>query len=184
MKKNQNVEHIFFQPLQVWCKWKIWSQTNVDVGSHGSLTHSPFTLGSFIFNQKYYNNKVRNTSLHVSPNRYSRTSCRFECALKKALATSHCLPWYLWSSTKQRQKIFNEECHYQRYLPNHPENHTKTCRFYLHCHLMPYTTLFYSSNETHWFLKKMNSVSESDCDCLPDCEHTEFQHSHSITNLM
>ena len=24
----------------------------MDVGSHGSLTHSPFTLGSFIFNQK------------------------------------------------------------------------------------------------------------------------------------
>ena len=47
-----------------------------------------------------------------------------------------------------------------------------------------YNTLFFSSKETQWFLKKMNSMSESDCDCLPDCELTEFQHSHSITNLM
>ena len=60
---------------------------------------------------------------------------------------------------------------------------------YLPCHLMScqctlYNTLFFSSKETQWFLKKMNNVSESDCDCLPDCELTEFQHSHSITNLM
>ena len=59
----------------------------MDVGSHGNQTPSPFTLGAFIVNQKYNNDKARNTSLHVTPNRYSRTNCRLECALKKALLT-------------------------------------------------------------------------------------------------
>ena len=41
-----------------------------------------------------------------------------------------------------------------------------------------------STNETRWFLADMADISESECDCLPDCELTEFQFSHGAVDLM
>ena len=45
-------------------------------------------------------------------------------------------------------------------------------------------TLTPSTNETHWFLKAMTEVSASECDCLPDCELTEFHYTHSAAEFL
>ena len=45
-------------------------------------------------------------------------------------------------------------------------------------------TLTPSTSETHLFLKAMTEVSASECDCLPDCELTEFQYSHSAAEIL
>ena len=81
-----------------------------------------------------------------------------------------------------------------RYLPRRDNTFKKTCRN-LKLDLPPlkielwlwassYIVKPSSTNATHWFLKAMTNVSESECDCLPDCELTEFQHSHSAADFL
>ena len=81
-----------------------------------------------------------------------------------------------------------------RYLPRRDNTFKKTCRN-LKLDLPPlkielwlwassYIVKPSSTNATHWFLKAMTNVSESECDCLPDCDLTEFQHSHSAADFL
>ena len=40
--------------------------------------------------------------------RYSHSSCRLECGIREALATSDCLPWCVWSVHNTRRNVCNE----------------------------------------------------------------------------
>ena len=133
---------------------------------------------------------VSNVMKTRSFQRYSHTSCRMECALEKALSASHCLPWYSTTHFEfqaldfRHYKTNNEIANFQRYLPHPPKADIKTCRSSTPLISISQASSYPSSNETHWFLKTMSSVSESECACLPDCQFTDFQFSHTSANLM
>ena len=46
------------------------------------------------------------------------------------------------------------------------------------------SSIQHSAIEAHEFLKAMANVSESECDCLPDCDMTKFHYTHSTADLM
>ena len=43
---------------------------------------------------------------------------------------------------------------------------------------------FLSVSKAQEFLRQMSNTTESDCDCLPDCELMDLQYSVTTTNLM
>ena len=71
-------------PKKDFCKWKVLIHQQGVVASHGRRTHSVTTQG------------VPQTIVCIwFPQRYSHSSCRLECGIREALATSDCLPWYV-----------------------------------------------------------------------------------------
>ena len=43
---------------------------------------------------------------------------------------------------------------------------------------------FLSASKAQDFLRQMSNTTESDCDCLPDCELVDLQYSVTTNNLM
>ena len=73
-----------------------------------------------------------------------------------------------------------------RYLPQRPDNYSSTCRYTGWSILdgMHVQNSLPSLEETPKFLRAMRNVSATQCDCLPDCESTNFQYSVSTNNFM
>ena len=92
---------------------------------------------------------------------YSRTSCVFECSLKKAADELQCVPWY---------------------LPQMPG--VMPCRFNkLQSVSLPLSLIFDSSTKTARFNDVMARVGTESCDCLPDCDSTEYQYAVTSSSL-
>ena len=47
-----------------------------------------------------------------------------------------------------------------------------------------YQSPFLSASKAQEFLRRMSNTTESDCDCLPDCELMDLQYSVTTTSLM
>ena len=86
----------------------------------------------------------------------------------------------LHTSPKNNQKSF-----FTRYMPQNPSDPKETCRS-LHKtwkHSSLQKQLF-SVKNARKFLRNMKDASGSKCDCLPDCELTDLQHSLATTDFM
>ena len=90
---------------------------------------------------------------------YSRTSCIFECTLKMALKELECVPWYL----PQVAGVPPCRCEWPQ--------------------IAMVIIIFASSSKTADFLNTMALVKSDSCDCLPDCESTEYQYALSSSSL-
>ena len=91
-----------------------------------------------------------------------------------AMVNSICHQW------KSNRKSF-----FTRYMPQNPSDPKETCRS-VHKHLKHSSLLkqLFSVKNARRFLRNMKDASGSNCNCLPDCELTDLQHSLATTSFM
>ena len=68
-------------------------------------------------------------------------------------------------------------------MPQDPDDAKDMCR-YGAARNVHYFEIFLSASEGQEFLASMSKTTESDCDCLPDCDLLDLQYSVSSADLM
>ena len=70
-------------------------------------------------------------------------------------------------------------------MPQDPDDAKDMCRYgpQLHATIITFE-IYLSASEGQEFLAAMSKTTESDCDCLPDCDLLDLQYSVSSADLM